>query len=256
MTPPPINPTRPLYIEDSYSFRNAAIVVALRENEIAVEKTCFYPGGGGQPSDTGVITSKREHIWKIVSIKSDPNGVFWHVSDSSFQVCIVGEEVLIQVNRNRRHLLMRYHTALHVLNSIVMKDYEGWITGVQMGEEYSRIDFKLESVTSRMCQDIEEKANSLLSGNLLLKSYWIDETEFATRKELLRTLDAQPPVVNGKVRVVEIEGFDAQACGGTHVKRTSEVGKVSIFRTENKGKVNKRFYIRLENLQVSDPSIL
>ena len=142
--------------------------------------------------------------------------------------------------------LMRYHTVLHILNTIALRDYQGWITGVQIGVGYSRIDFKLEQFSATVCNEMEQKVNAVIAGNHMIKSYSIPEDEFHHREDLLRTLEAKPPISHGQVRVVEIEGFDAQACGGTHVYRTSEAGKFSIFRTENKGRINKRLYVRLD----------
>ena len=143
--------------------------------------------------------------------------------------------------------LMRYHTVLHILNTIALRDYQGWITGVQIGVAYSRIDFKLDHFSATVCHEMEQKVNAVIAGNHMIKSYAIPEDEFRRRGEdLLRTLEVKPPISHGQVRVVEIEGFDAQACGGTHVHSTTEAGKFSIFRTENKGRINKRLYIRLD----------
>ena len=140
---------------------------------------------------------------------------------------------------------MRYHTVLHVLNSIALRDYAGWITGVQIGTDYSRIDFKLEDFSDALAAELETKVNVVLAEYHRIKSYYISEDEFRNRPDLLRTLDVKPPALHGQVRVVEIQGFDAQACGGTHVHTTSEVGRFTIFRTENKGRLNKRLYVRL-----------
>jgi misacylated tRNA(Ala) deacylase len=142
--------------------------------------------------------------------------------------------------------LMRYHTALHVLNTVTLRDYNGWITGVQIATDYARIDFKLEGFSAALCAELEKKVNAILEENHPIISYYLPEAEFRKRDDLLRALEAKPPVSQGQVRVVEIQGFDAQACGGTHVSTTSEVGRFSIFRTENKGKVNKRLYVRLD----------
>jgi misacylated tRNA(Ala) deacylase len=135
---------------------------------------------------------------------------------------------------------------LHVLNTIALRDYGGWITGVQIGVDYSRIDFKLDDLGATTRVELERKVNAVLDGHHALKAYYISQDEFARRGDLLRTLEAKPPVVDGQVRVVEIQGFDAQVCGGTHVSVTSEVGRFSIVRTENKGKINKRLYVRLD----------
>jgi misacylated tRNA(Ala) deacylase len=150
------------------------------------------------------------------------------------------------VNKPRRLALTRYHTVLHVLNTIALRDYGGRITGVQIGVEQSRIDFKLDGLSPALRAELEEKVNAVLAAGHAVKAYYVSEDEFRKRDDLLRTLEAKPPVSDGRVRVVEIEGFDAQACGGTHVATTADVGRFTIVRTENKGKINKRLYIRLD----------
>jgi Ser-tRNA(Ala) deacylase AlaX len=222
------------------------MVVAIRGNRIAFDQTCFYPGGGGQPADNGFIKFQNGETVEIESAYSDDEQIIWHVCRSVPSPDITGKSAILTVDKARRSALMRYHTVLHVLNTITLRDYGGWITGVQIGEEYSRIDFKLESFSPSLVPELEEKVNEVLRGNHKLKSYYVSEKEFREREDLLRTFDVQPPVVNGQVRVVEIDGFDAQACGGTHVAATSEVGRFTIFRTDNKGKNNKRFYVRLD----------
>ena len=238
--------TRRLYLDDEHCFEAEAIVVAMRENSIAFDQTCFYPGGGGQPPDEGSVTLKSGEILEIISAHADPNDIIWHVSKSAPSSNLIGQPVKLMLNKERRLSLMRYHTVLHVLNTVALRDYGGWITGVQIGADYSRIDFKIEGFSAAMCSELGKKVNAVLSENHKVKSCFIPEEEFRTRDDLLRTLEVKPPVSHGRVRVVEIQGFDAQACGGTHVSSTAEVGTFSIFRTENKGRINKRLYVRLE----------
>ncbi len=238
--------TKRLYLQDDRCFEVDARVVAVRENSIAFDQTCFYPGGGGQPPDEGSVRVRSGEVLEIVSLYADPEEIVWHISKSPFPPDIVGQPAKLILNRERRLALMRYHTALHVLNTIALRDYAGWITGVQIAVDYSRIDFKLEGFSAAMRAELEKKVNAVLEADHAVKSYYIPEMEFRKRDDLLRTLEAKPPVSQGQVRVVEIQGFDAQACGGTHVNTTSEVGRFSIFRSENKGKINKRFYVRLD----------
>ncbi len=238
--------TERLYLEDDHCFEADANVLAVRENSIAFDQTCFYPGGGGQPSDEGLVRLQSGEVLDIVSVHADPEEVIWHLSKSAPPPNIVGQPAKLILNKERRLALMRYHTVLHVLNTVALKDYGGWITGVQIGADYSRIDFKIEGFSSVMCSELEQKVNAVLKENHPVKSYFILEEEFRTRDDLLRTLEVKPPVSHGRVRVVEIQGFDAQACGGTHVSTTAEVGTFSVFRTENKGKINKRLYVRLD----------
>jgi len=238
--------TKRLYLEDDHCFEAEANVVAVRENSIVFDQTCFYPGGGGQPPDDGSVRLPGGEVLEIVSAHADPDDILWHLSKSTPPPDIVGQPVKLIVNRERRLALMRYHTVLHVLNTVALKDYGGWITGVQIGADYSRIDFKIEGFSAAMCSELEQKVNAVLKENHPVKSYFILEEEFRTHDDLLRTLEVKPPVSHGRVRVVEIQGFDEQACGGTHVSTTLEVGKFSVFRTENKGKINKRLYVRLD----------
>jgi misacylated tRNA(Ala) deacylase len=236
-----------LYLQEDDCFETQAAIVAVNQNMIAFDQTCFYPGGGGQPPDEGTLKFSNGETIEIESVRADSEGVFWHSCKTTLAGDRLGEPVQLILNKERRLALMRYHTVLHVLNTITLRDYGGWITGVQITPEYSRIDFKLEEFSPAMTTELEEKVNQVLSQDHALKSYTVSELEFRNRPDLLRTLDAKPPISHGQVRVVEIEGFDAQACGGTHMPNTRAVGKFSIFRTDNKGKNNKRFYVRLEN---------
>jgi misacylated tRNA(Ala) deacylase len=238
--------TTRLYLQDDHCVEADASVVAVRENALAFDRTCFYPGGGGQPPDQGVIRLQSGEVLDIVSAHADQDEIVWHVSGSPLPSHILGQTVRLIVDRERRLALARYHTVLHVLNTIALRDYGGWITGAQIAADYSRIDFKLDGFSPALCAEIERKVNAVLEGNHALRSYYIPEEEFRQRDDLLRTLEAKPPVSQGRVRVVEIQGFDAQACGGTHVSTTAEVGRFSITRTENKGRINKRLYVRLD----------
>jgi misacylated tRNA(Ala) deacylase len=246
MTTEQPHPTRRLYLDDEHCFETEAIVVAVRENSIALDQTCFYPGGGGQPPDEGSVTLQSGESLEVLSAHSDPDDIIWHLIKPAPPSSLVGRRAKLMLNRERRLALMRYHTVLHVLNTVALRDHGGWITGVQIGADYSRIDFKIEGFSAAMCSELEHKVNAVLKEDHAVKSYYLLEEEFQERDDLIRTLEVKPPVSHGRVRVVEIQGFDAQACGGTHVSTTSEVGRFSIFRTENKGKINKRLYVRLE----------
>jgi misacylated tRNA(Ala) deacylase len=240
-----IPPTLRLYHEDDHCFENGARILAIRENLIAFDRTCFYPGGGGQPADEGIIRFSNGDEIQIESAKSDPDAVIWHACKTIPPSNLVGGSAELILNKERRLALMRYHTVLHVLNTVTLRDYGGWITGVQINPDYSRIDFKWDDFSPTVATELENKVNKVLTENHHLKSYFLSEEEFRNRPDLLRTLEVQPPITHGQVRVVEIEGFDAQACGGTHMHNTSEVGYFSIFRMDNKGKNNKRLYVRL-----------
>ena len=241
------SPTIRLYLKDDHCFETKAIVSNVQERCIALDQTCFHPGGGGQPPDSGILKVSDEYSLEVESVFADENQVIWHICKTQTGADLIGKIVYAILNRERRLSLMRYHTVLHIFNTIVLRDYGGWITGVQIGTDYSRIDFKLENFTSSLSQELEEKVNLVILENHPLKSFYVSEEEFRSRADLLRTLVAKPPIDDGQVRVVEIESFDAQACGGTHLHTTGEVGRFSIFRMDNKGKNNKRFYVKLDS---------
>ncbi|HYR01967.1 MAG TPA: hypothetical protein VES58_01385, partial [Syntrophobacteria bacterium] len=128
--------TTRLYLEDDHCFAAEAIVVAARENALAFDRTCFYPGGGGQPSDEGSVRVGSGEVLEIVSVHADLNGILWHITKSPPPSTIFGQPATLMVNRERRLALMRYHTVLHILNTVALRDYGGWITGVQIGVDY------------------------------------------------------------------------------------------------------------------------
>ncbi len=220
-------------------------MVACTGSSIALDQTCFYAGGGGQPSDTGSITTSNSVSIVVTGVEVGEGDVIWHHLATPIEGDLVGQLVSIQLDRQRRTALARYHTVLHVVNTIALRDYEAWITGAQIGVDYSRIDFKIERFSPEIVKEIEAKVNAVLSAGHTLRAFYLTEAEFAARPDLLRTLEVKPPVREGRVRVVAIEGFDEQACGGTHVHSTTDLGRLEIYKTENKGKINKRLYVRL-----------
>jgi misacylated tRNA(Ala) deacylase len=241
-----MQPTIRLYLTDDHCYETEAVVVGIDDHAVACDRTCIYPGGGGQPPDTGFVRIPGGELLSIASAHADGDEIIWHRLSAAPSTDLVGRSIHIAVDGARRQALTRYHTVLHVLNTIALRKYDGWITGVQIGTDYSRIDFKIEGFSPALCAELETQVNAVLQAGHALKAYTISQAEFEARSDLLRTLEVKPPVVHGRIRVVEIEGFDAQACGGTHVHNTAHVGRFSIFRTENKGRINKRLYVRLE----------
>lgn len=238
--------TQPLYLQDDHNFECSASLLAVSGNSLAFDRTCFYSGGGGQPPDQGWVTFQNKHLpLSISTVQMDENGVSWHICREPVPQLEPGQSACLSLDVPHRMALMRYHTVLHILNTIALRDYQAWITGVQIGQETSRIDFNFRDLNLQVCRKLEEQVNLVIREDHHLLATTISEDEFLQRPELLRTLDVRPPIQAGKVRVVEITGFDAQACGGTHVHHTGELGYFSILRTENKGRNNKRLYVRL-----------
>jgi misacylated tRNA(Ala) deacylase len=243
---PTVPATFPIYLQDDHCFESEARLLANNAGELAFDQTCFYPGGGGQPADVGeILFVTGPSVLPITSVRLDEQGVIWHYSPGLVPAVHAGQSARLKVDVPRRLALMRTHTVLHILNTIAMQDYQAWITGVQIGTDQARIDFNFEQLTPAVCRDLEIKVNRVITAGHALKAYSLSEEQFRQRPDLLRTLDVKPPIHNGRVRVVEISGFDAQACGGTHVHNTSELGIFSIIRTDNKGRNNKRLYIQL-----------
>jgi len=245
--------TERLYLQDSYCFETDAVVSAIQADSLAFDRTCFYPGGGGQLPDEGFVKLKSGEVLEIASAQATADEIIWYTCDTPPLPAMLGRSIQLILNKDRRMALMRYHTVLHILNTIALRDYQGWITGVQIGVDYSRIDFNPLNFSAVVSAELEQKVNAVIVENHRINSLVIPEDEFRRRVDLLRTLDVKPPISHGQVRVVGTEGFDAQACGGTHVHCTSEAGRFSIFRTENKGSMNKRLYVRLD--QVTKPGI-
>lgn len=210
-------PTNRLYLNDDHCFEAHATVVAVREDAVAFDQTCFYPGGGGQPSDEGLVRFGDGRAFAVASVKADAEDVLWHIGHGPIVGEWMGQLVALSINSPRRIAFSRYHTVLHVLNTVVLREHGGWITGAQIATDYARIDFKLDTLSAALCAELELKVNGVLDANHALRSYYLPEAEFSARPDLLRTLEVKPPVYNGQVRVVEIEGFESQACGGTHV---------------------------------------
>jgi misacylated tRNA(Ala) deacylase len=236
--------TKRLYWEDDHASSATATVLAVREDALAFDRTCFYPGGGGQPPDRGRLEVGDTITRDVTDVKSDADGVLWHCCDSP-HAAWAGCSAIMRIDELRRAALSRYHTVLHLVNTIALRHYGAWITGAQIDVDYARIDFKWEGFSPSLCADVETKVNAEVAAGRGIRAYLLAEPEFAARPELLRTLDKRPPVIDGRVRVVEIDGFDAQACGGTHIASTAQLGTMSVERTENKGRINKRLYVRL-----------
>lgn len=221
-------------------------VVATQGDAVALDCSPFYPGGGGQPPDHGWLTDAEGRPVAVVDVWAEESGDLWHRLAAPAAGIAPGARLTAQVDAPRRVALARQHTVLHVLNTVAMRRFDAWITGCQIGVESSRIDFKLARMTPQLIAEIEAGVNAVLAADHPVHAELMAEDEFRGRPDLLRTLDVRPPVVDGCVRVVRIEGFDAQACGGTHVSHVREIGLLRVVRSENKGRQNKRLYVRLE----------
>ena len=230
-----------LYLEDAYLQGFDAEVTEVRDGWVALTRTAFYPGGGGQPPDRGCLVAGADAL-QVEEVREVNDGELWHRVMGEL---VPGQAVRGQLDWTLRYGLMRAHALMHVVNTVARDRLRGAITGVQLGPQRSRIDLKLDGFTRDGLPELEKLVNEVLARGLAISARHVLEEEYLRRPELVRTLEVRPPVVDGRVRIVEIAGFDAQACGGTHVRSTAEVGRARIVRFDNKGKDNKRFYWEL-----------
>jgi len=226
--------------EDAYIRQCSAVVTHVDERGIELDSTVFYPTGGGQPGDAGILRSVAGDIPIANTIKGDRPDAVIHVPAAGARVPAVGEAVVAEIDWDRRHRLMRFHTALHLLCSIV----PGAVTGGSIGEDKARLDFDV-ATESLDKESIQSRLAALVAGAHPVTPRWISDDELAARPELVRTMSVKPPTGHGRVRLLDIEGIDLQPCGGTHVKNTAEIGNVLVTKIENKGKQNRRIIIGL-----------
>jgi len=234
--------TARLYLDDAYLREFDAEVAASDGGWCTLTRTAFFPGGGGQPPDRGALAAADETL-PVTAVREDDAGRISHEVGRDLEP---GTRVRGSLDWPYRYALMRHHGLLHVVNAVAREAFSGMITGVQIGPDRSRIDFRLPEFSRERLPDLEARVNAVLARGLRVGASTISEDEFRARPELVRTLEVLPPVVDGRVRVVEMEGFDAQACGGTHVHSTAEIGRARIVKFDNKGKDNKRLYWTLE----------
>ncbi|MEM4359006.1 MAG: alanyl-tRNA editing protein AlaXM [Candidatus Bilamarchaeaceae archaeon] len=230
-----------LYLIDSYLKECSASVVSLKdEKHIVLNRTVFYPKGGGQPCDTGKIIRGDEEF-NVVSV-SKSNGEILHEVDRSGLK--VDEEVKCVLNWERRYRLMRSHTAAHVLAAVMNKNAGVLITGNQIEEDKVRFDFNLAAFDREFMERCVNEANAILQQDISLKIYELPRAEAMAIPGIVKLAGALPPQIN-ILRIVEIPGIDIQADGGTHVGNVRECGQIELIKLENKGRDNRRIYFRL-----------
>ena len=212
---------------------------------VVLDRTVFYPGGGGQPSDRGSLSAADGTSWEVRGARRDgPTIVHEVVLGDAVKLPAVGASLIASLDWTRRHLLMRTHTALHALCGVVWRDHGALVTGGNMEPGTGRMDFEFESLRAELAASIEATVNAELAARRPVHVRFLTLDEAAATPDLIRTRTNLLPQGITEVRVIDIEGLDMQADGGTHVANTSEVGSIRITGTESKGRINKR--IRLE----------
>jgi misacylated tRNA(Ala) deacylase len=228
--------TELLYLRDAYLREFDARVLEARGNDIALDRTAFYPTGGGQPHDTGTLGDGRVvSVWKEGS-------VVWHALEGPSPA--VGDTVDASIDWPRRHALMRTHSALHVLCGVIWNEWGKAVTGGNMEELAARMDFEFDPLPEGFAARVEELVNAELAAGRPIEVSFLPRDEALADDALIRTKANLIPDSVAEVRVIDIVGLDRQADGGTHVRSTDEVGRIKVLKTESKGKGNKR--IRLE----------
>ena len=228
--------------DDAYLKEFEATVLEVVGGGVALDRTAFYPGGGGQPPDTGTLTS-GEREWRVKKL-SRSGGKLVHELDS--EPPAAGETVRGAIDWDRRYELMRTHTALHILCGVVWRDYGAQVTGGNMKPLSARMDFELDSMSASFAKEIEELINAEVRAARPVHIRTLPRREAFEIPDLIRTKINLLPESITEVRTVDIDGLDIQADGGTHVANTQEVGTIRVLGHESKGRINKRLRIAVE----------
>ena len=231
--------TELLFRDDAYATDFSAQVLTSAPGRVVLDRTLFYPEGGGQPGDTGLLILSDGQMFKVTDTKKgeQPGSVAHVLADAAVELA-PGTSIKGRIDWDRRYRLMRMHTCLHLLSAIIIAP----VTGGAVGDGYGRLDFDLPESPDQA--EVQEKLNALIKQDAPVSFRWITDAELDAQPELVKTLSVQPPRGAGKVRLVQVQGIDLQPCGGTHVARIGEIGEVLIAKVEKKGKQNRR--VRLE----------
>jgi misacylated tRNA(Ala) deacylase len=235
--------SQPLFRADPYCAETVATVVALTEQGgIVLDRTVFYPQGGGQPGDQGVLIRPDALIAIDSTAYGSDRTTIIHRPRSTTMLPAIGETVTARLDWPLRYKRMRVHTALHLLTAVLPYP----VTGGAIGDGDGRLDFDIpEGGLDKNA--VTEELNRLIQRDAEVVARWISDAELAAQPQLVKTMSVKPPTGTGQVRLIEIVGIDLQPCGGTHVARTSEIGAVRVTDIEKKGKQNRRVRIALDS---------
>ncbi len=230
-----------LFRGDAYLKTATARVVAVHERGIELDRTIFYPLGGGQLGDTGtLLRANGERVSIADTRKGDSLDSALHVPAPGGQQPEIGETVQLEIDWDRRYALMRLHTALHVMSCVVVAP----VTGGNISPDKGRLDFDID-MSLLDAAKIERETNELIARGIETQTVWITDEELDARPELIKTMSVQPPRGAGRVRLLKIAGIDLQPCGGTHVSNIGEIGGIRVVKIRSEGKRNKRVEITL-----------
>ena len=232
-----------LYLHDAYLRSADAVVTAVDGDRVALDRTVFYATGGGQPHDTGVLRWPGGEA-AVVGVHKDGDGV-WHTLAEGGPVPAVGTAVTGEIDWDRRHRLMRTHSALHVLCGVIWHEWGVPVTGGNMEPLTARMDFELDPTPEGFGPRVEELVAAEVAADRPIEVSFLPRSEAVLDEALIRTKVSLVPESVTEIRVVDIVGLDKQADGGTHVHSTAEIGRVRVVKTESKGKGNKRVRIEI-----------
>lgn len=230
--------TEALFRLDAYARSCTAQVLAVDANRVVLDRTVFYPTGGGQPGDCGVLTGPDGIRVRVAEAVKGEDGAVVHVLAEGAVPPPVGAAVTAEIDWERRYRLMRYHTGLHLLCAVVAAP----VSGGRMAEDKAHLDFDIE-MDKLDAAHIEARLNALIAADTPVEAGEISEAELDANPGLVKTMSVQPPRGQGSVRTIHIPGVDLQPCGGTHLLRTGEVGPLKVVRIRSEGKRNKRVTI-------------
>ena len=229
--------TEELFRSDAYLRECTAVVIAVNENRVQLDKTVFYPEGGGQPGDIGWMIRAVGSEVPIVDTQYHSSEGLIHLIGEASSVPLIGEEIQLRIDWNRRYRLMRMHSCMHMLCSVV----PAAVTGGSIRDGQGRLDFDLPETIDKA--QLSERLNEVIRLNSEMTLEWITEESLAAQPELVRTMSVKPPTGSGTIRLVHFSGIDLQPCGGTHVAATGEIGRVRIKKIEKKGRQNRRIIV-------------
>jgi misacylated tRNA(Ala) deacylase len=233
--------TEMLFRDDAYLRTASARVLAVSERGIELDRTVFYPLGGGQAGDSGTLTrANGERLTISDTRKGEGPGRIVHLVSGEVPTLTAGEPVTLEIDWERRYRLMRLHTALHLMSCVVVAP----VTGGNIVPDKARLDFDIE-LSQLNGEHIERATNELIARALATETIWITDEELEAQPELVKTMSVEPPRGAGRVRLLKIPGIDLQPCGGTHVANIGEIGAIRVLKIRSEGKHNKRVEITL-----------
>ncbi len=238
--------TEVLFRDDAYLSECSATVTAINDRGgVVLDRTVFYPTGGGQPGDSGALVWDGGEMAVAMAVKGETPDEVVHVPAEGAELPPVGAEVTARLDWDRRLCHMRVHTGLHLLSVVIPLP----VTGGQISAEKGRLDFDMPEAPEDK-EALEAELNALIAGDHSVTDEWITDAELAAKPEMVKTMTVKPPMGHGRVRLIRIGSgdgtVDLQPCGGTHVRRTGEIGPVRLGKIEKKGKQNRRVSIHLD----------